>query len=189
MRIAELGANDLRRISTGTARRGNVFTASNLPAPVASTDMLPETSAFSRTLGGVTKIKLDAVTVKQAAFVGLKTHILEKIATETAPLARVQILIDGYKGIGTLGFTNAYETIEFNDSIQNYTRLVEHAKLDPSVGDGVLASWEKALIRGLEVDHSKLQYAGLFGDLLKEWLGSDSDGLKVCSGNLILARF
>jgi len=52
-------------------------------------------------------------------------------------------------------------------------RFTEQAEFDPSISAEKIGEWEKTLLRYLEVQSVRYQFATLYGQLVTEWLASE----------------
>ncbi|KAG8163228.1 hypothetical protein KVR01_006525 [Diaporthe batatas] len=137
-------------------------------------------SVFSETLQQITDTKLDELSKKRAAFEEDKASALSSIKSQSDPIERLVLLSDGVKksfGIKldgnakvTTGLTR-HPRLEVQ--LKNLDRFLAQARQDPSVSTKTLSDWEKDLLRHLEVQSLKYQYASLYGQLVTEWLSGD----------------
>ena len=51
---------------------------------------------------------------------------------------------------------------------------MEQARHDPSVSPKVILDWEKCILQYLSIQSSKYKYADLYGNLVTEWLSSET---------------
>ncbi|KAI4096206.1 MAG: hypothetical protein L6R37_006985 [Teloschistes peruensis] len=54
--------------------------------------------------------------------------------------------------------------------LRNLDRFLAQARYDPSVSPQTLDRWQQIMLRQLEVQALKFEYASLYGQLTKEWL-------------------
>lgn len=137
-------------------------------------------SVFSETLQQITDTKLDELSKKRAAFEEDKASTLSSIKSQSDPIERLVLLSHGVKksfGIKldkdakvTTGLTR-HPRLEVQ--LKNLDRFLAQARQDPSVSTKTLSDWEKDMLRHLEVQSLKYQYASLYGQLVTEWLSGD----------------
>lgn len=140
-------------------------------------------SVFSETLQQITDTKLDELSKKRAAFEADKASTLSSIESQSDPIERLVFLSNGVKksfGINSdkdgkvaTGLTR-HPRLEVQ--LKNLDRFLAQARQDPSVSTKTLLDWEKDLLRHLEVQSLKYQYASLYGQLVTEWLSIDQKG-------------
>lgn len=140
-------------------------------------------SVFSETLQQITDTKLDELSRKRAAFEADKASTLSSIESQSDPIERIIILSNGVKksfgikldkdGKVTKNLTK-HPRLEVQ--LKNLDRFLAQARQDPSVSTKTLSDWEKSLLRHLEVQSLKFQYASLYGQLVTEWLSGDQKG-------------
>lgn len=137
-------------------------------------------SVFSETLQQITDTKLDELSKKRAAFEANKTSTLSSIESQSDPIERLVLLSNGVKkafgikldkdGKVTTSLTR-HPRLEVE--LKNLDRFLAQARQDPSVSTKTISDWEKGLLRHLEVQSLKFQYASLYGQLVTEWLSGD----------------
>ncbi|KAL1873588.1 hypothetical protein Daus18300_003955 [Diaporthe australafricana] len=139
-------------------------------------------SVFSETLQQITDTKLDELSKKRASFEADKTSTLSSIASQTDAIERLVLLSNGVKksfGIklhqGGEVITNHTKHPRLEVQLKNLDRFLAQARQDPSVSIKTLKSWEKDLLRHLDVQSLKFQYASLYGQLVTEWLSGDQN--------------
>lgn len=137
-------------------------------------------SVFSETLQQITDTKLEELSKKRAAFEADKASTLSSIASQSDPIERLVLLSDGVKksfGIKLDKYgkvtTHLTRHPRLEVQLKNLDRFLAQARQDPSVSDKTLSDWEKGLLRHLEVQSLKFQYASLYGQLVTEWLSGD----------------
>lgn len=140
-------------------------------------------SVFSETLQQITDTKLDELSKKRAAFEADKASTLSSTESQSDPIERLVLLSKGVKksfgikldkdGKITTGLTRQPR---LEVQLKNLDRFIAQARQDPSVSTKTLRDWEKDLLRHLEVQSLKYQYASLYGQLVTEWLSGDQRG-------------
>lgn len=140
-------------------------------------------SVFSETLQQITDTKLDELSKKRAAFEADKASTLSSIQSQSDPIERLVLLSDGVKKsfgikLGKHGkvLTHLTRHPRLEVQLKNLDRFLAQARQDPSVSNKTLSDWEKSLLRYLEVQSLKFQYASLYGQLVTEWLSGDQKG-------------
>ncbi|CAG8957775.1 hypothetical protein HYFRA_00000113 [Hymenoscyphus fraxineus] len=111
---------------------------------------------LSQTLTSVTNIKLSELTKQRSEFETKKDELSRAVQSESDQLRKLQLLVDS--------------RICENGLKVEVRRFLELAKVDPSVSTEVMKSWQGALEDELRIRSEKLKYAGLYGELVKEWL-------------------
>jgi hypothetical protein len=139
-------------------------------------------SVFSDTLQSITTAKLTALSDKRAAFEGRHSETVNSLEAQSDPLARVVTLLEGVKhcfGIETETDRTGGRKLQGSDDqqltsdLRRLDRFLEQAKFDPSLQGRILHEWEKTLIRYLDTQSQRYQYATLYGQLVTEWLSPD----------------
>lgn len=146
------------------------------------TSVIMSGSVFSETLQQITDTKLDELSKKRGAFEADKTSTLTSIASQTDAIERLVLLSNGVKksfgiklnkdGKVTTELTK-YPRLEVQ--LKNLDRFLAQARQDPSVSIKTLEGWENDLLRHLDVQSLKYQYASLYGQLVTEWLSGDQN--------------
>ncbi|KAK2597193.1 hypothetical protein N8I77_013054 [Diaporthe amygdali] len=137
-------------------------------------------SVFSETLQQITDTKLYELSKKRAVFEAKKASTLSSIGSQADPIERLVDLSNGVKesfGIrldkdGKV-LTNLTKHPHLEVQLKNLDRFLAQARSDPSVSIKTLADWEENLLRHLEIQSLKFQYATLYGQLVTEWLSGD----------------
>jgi hypothetical protein len=141
-------------------------------------------SVFSETLQAITTAKLDELSKKRAGFDAKHGALINRVQTQTDPLTRVTVLLEGVKhcfdiDTNTNGSGNNRsrqrqdQHQELVDDLRRLDHFLEQAKVDPSLTGSILSKWEGALARHLDVQSHRYQYASLYGQLVTEWLSSN----------------
>lgn len=136
-------------------------------------------SVFSQTLQSITTAKLSELSNKRATFDSRHSEIINGLQTQTDPLARVTSLLEGVKHCfdidtsikapdGNKGQSGQDQQVE--SDLRRLDRFLEQAKFDPSLSKTILSEWEQMLVRHLDVQSQRFQYATLYGQLVTEWL-------------------
>ncbi|OCK74265.1 hypothetical protein K432DRAFT_339211 [Lepidopterella palustris CBS 459.81] len=138
-------------------------------------------SVFSQTLLSITNTKLEELSKKRATFDTQHSSLLAAVKREEDALDRLALLVEGVKscflakttpktGRVISGSTN---NAKLEIDLKNLDRFLGQARHDPSVSSKMLQDWEETLLRHLEVQSLKFQYATLYGRLVNEWLSSE----------------
>lgn len=137
-------------------------------------------SVFSETLQQITDTKLDELSKKRATFEADKASTLLSIESQSDPIERLVLLSNGVKKSFGIKLdkdgkvtTNLTRHPRLEVQLKNLDRFLAQARQDPSVSTKTLSDWEKGLLRHLEVQSLKFQYASLYGQLVTEWLSGD----------------
>jgi hypothetical protein len=141
-------------------------------------------SVFSETLQAITTAKLSELSKKLATFDARHEAIINDIQTQADPLTRVTTLLEGVKhcfniDTNTIGATISSSIQEYDhqhqlaNDLHRLDRFLEQARVDPSLTGSILSKWEEKLIRHLDVQSHRYQYATLYGQLVTEWLSPD----------------
>lgn len=132
---------------------------------MATQDQMPLTSAssaanlLSQTLASVTNIKLSELTKQRSDFETKKAELLRTVKNETNQLRKLQLLVDSQICDGDL-----------KNKAQSFLEL---AKVDPSVSTEATKNWQGDLEEEVRITSEKLKYAGLYGELVNEWLAGE----------------
>jgi hypothetical protein len=134
-------------------------------------------SVFSETLQGITNTKLEELSKRRSSFEEAKASLLEIVCAESDPIRRLSLLCDGVKKCFSIKLDKAGKVVMeqtkhklLETELQNLDRFLEQVKYDPSVSATMLNTWEQSLLRHLDVQLLKFQYASLYGQLVTEWL-------------------
>lgn len=146
-------------------------------------------SVFSETLQEITNTKLDELSKRRQAFEEAKTSLLASFKVEDA-VERLVILSQGVKKAFDIkldenGKVKTLQTKHprLETELKNLDRFLAQAKCDPSVSVKMMDNWEKSLLRHLDTQSLKFQYASLYGQLVTEWLAGD-DGEEKTSDDV-----
>jgi len=144
---------------------------------------------FSQTLQSITDAKLAQLGKNRTLFEHRKAELLTAVQAETNETKQLQILLDGVKesfflksakrkpgdrddesGRVLVGGTN---NRRLEVLINNIQRFLGQARYDPSISPKLLRDWGEALMKPLEIQSLKYQYASLYGELVNEWLSAE----------------
>ena len=134
---------------------------------------------FSDTLQSITTTKLRELAHKRALFEELKASLLLDVRLNMDQKARVRRLIEGVKQCFSVRSDRRGRTIigsitdnQLEVKLKNLERFLQQAQYDPSISSKLLQDWELSLMRRLNVQTLKYQYATLYGELVTEWLSA-----------------
>ena len=144
--------------------------------------MSSSSGIFSETLQSITTTKLNELSKKRKVFEDQKESLLSTADLEPDQKKRLRVLVDGIKqsfavktatrkrtdrsaGTGRIirGSTN---DPRLEVMLKNLEHFLEQARYDPSVSPKLLQDWDSALVRRLNVQSLKYQYATLYGELV-----------------------
>ncbi|KAL9581056.1 MAG: hypothetical protein Q9212_004128 [Teloschistes hypoglaucus] len=140
-------------------------------------------SIYSQTLHNVTHTKLDELEKRRKTFEKQRNDLINTAQLAKDPLQKIETLkkgvpmcfgishprletsaVDG-RIIRSITRRPRLETI-----LRNLDRFLAQARYDPSVSQQTLDRWQHILLRQLEVQALKFEYASLYGKLTKQWL-------------------
>lgn len=133
-------------------------------------------SVYSQTLRSITHTKLDELAKKRATFEEQRSEAITKSEAEDDCLSSIGILADGVKTCFSISTSQgrivrgASNNPRLETDLRNLDRFLAQARYDPSVTADILKQWRQTLLRHLEVQSLKFEYASLYGQLTNEWL-------------------
>ncbi|KAK0120599.1 hypothetical protein ONS96_010803 [Cadophora gregata f. sp. sojae] len=146
-------------------------------------------TVFSETLQSITTTKLSELSKKRSVFEEHKALLLQSTHSQTDQKQRLAILVEGVKKCfaiqsppkkrggrrGAVGRNVYGSTSDPNLEVlvKNLERFLDQAKYDPSISSKLLRDWEVTLVKKLNVQSLKYQYATLYGELVTEWLHAE----------------
>ncbi|KAI2610585.1 hypothetical protein GGR54DRAFT_373931 [Hypoxylon sp. NC1633] len=154
-------------------------------------------SVFSETLQEITNTKLEELSKRRSDFEATKSSVLSELAKENEPAQRLSILSRGVKTCFGLNLNkhgkarnafNPSRNSELELELKNLDCFLAQAKYDPSLSAKTMRASEESLLRHLDVQSLKYQYASLYAQLVTEWLsteksmGSDLDDIAMMDG-------
>ena len=132
-------------------------------------------SVFSETLQEITNTKLEELSKRRSGFEATKASILSRLENETDPLKRLGLLSQGVKDGYAMKTTKTGEILpgqsknaELELELRNLDRFIAQSKYDPSITPQLMRSWEESLLRHLDTQSSKFEYASLYAQLVTE---------------------
>ncbi|PVH80364.1 hypothetical protein DL98DRAFT_515460 [Cadophora sp. DSE1049] len=146
-------------------------------------------TVFSETLQSITTTKLTELSKKRSIFEEHKASLLLSAQSEADQKKRLAVLVDGVKkcfaikiaprkrgdrrgGARRIAYGSTSDP-KLEVLLKNLERFLDQAKYDPSISSKLLQDWEDALVKKLNVQSLKYQYATLYGELVTEWLGAE----------------
>ncbi|KAI0836354.1 hypothetical protein F5Y06DRAFT_305342 [Hypoxylon sp. FL0890] len=141
----------------------------------------PNGSVISETLQEITNIKLEELSKRRADFENAKSNVLAMLEDEKDPMRRLHILNQGVKACYALKLgkskkvPNATQSSnsELELELNNLNCFLAQAKYDPSVSVNMMHTWEQSLLRHLDTQSLKYEYASLYAQLVTEWLSTE----------------
>ncbi|KAI0541279.1 hypothetical protein GGR58DRAFT_457583 [Xylaria digitata] len=137
-------------------------------------------SVFSETLQEITNTKLEELSKRRSDFEATKANIISRLENETDPLKRLALLGQGLKDSYAMKTTKTGEILpgqsknpELELELKNLDSFMAQSKYDPSITPRLMHSWEESLLRHLNMQSSKFEYASLYAQLVTEWLSTE----------------
>ncbi|OTA54200.1 hypothetical protein K449DRAFT_358631 [Hypoxylon sp. EC38] len=138
-------------------------------------------SVFSETLQGITNTKLEELSKRRSDFETTKSNVIAMSGNEKDPMRRLYILSQGVKACYALKlgkYTKVHNAAQSRNSdleleLKNLDCFLSQAKYDPSVSIKMMHTWEESLLRHLDTQSLKYQYASLYAQLVTEWLSTE----------------
>lgn len=135
-------------------------------------------SVFSQTLQEITNTKLEELAKKRGLFEKQKATAIAAADSKKDALDMLTALADGVKKCFSLTVKDG-KVVRANNghprlvvALQNLDRFIDQARFDPSISSDIVAQWKNTLLRYLETQSLKHQYADLYGKMTVEWLTS-----------------
>ncbi|RYP48508.1 hypothetical protein DL769_011194 [Monosporascus sp. CRB-8-3] len=143
-------------------------------------------SVLSSTIQDITNTKLEELSKRRSRFEAQKAQLISSFDHEKQPLKRLQILGDGVKACYAVKTDKAGKVLlgqtknrDLELELQNLDGFLAQAAYDPSVSAGMMDKWEKSLLRHLDMQSLKFQYASLYAQLVTEWLAAEKSDQNV----------
>ncbi|KAI1738815.1 hypothetical protein F4680DRAFT_159743 [Xylaria scruposa] len=137
-------------------------------------------SVFSETLQEITNTKLEELSKRRSEFETTKANIISRLENETDPLRRLSLLSQGVKESYAMKTTKAGEILpgqsknpELELELKHLESFMAQSRYDPSITPRLMRDWEESLLRHLNMQSSKLEYASLYAQLVTEWLSTE----------------
>ncbi|RWA03749.1 hypothetical protein EKO27_g11357 [Xylaria grammica] len=138
-------------------------------------------SVFSETLQEITNTKLEELSKRRSEFEATKANIVSRLENETDPLKRLALLGQGVKDSYAMKTTKTGEILpgqsknpELELELKNLDSFMAQSKYDPSITPQLMRGWEESLLRHLNLQSSKFEYASLYAQLVTEWLSTEN---------------
>lgn len=136
-------------------------------------------SIVSQTLHEITCTKLDELSKSRSDFENKKHDVLAQLDSEKDPAKRLSALSRGVKQCFAVKTDKSGNVVlnqtnhpELEMELTNLDSFLAQALYDPSISSRFFQTWESALLRHLEIQSLKFQYASLHAELVTEWLSS-----------------
>ncbi|ORY65109.1 uncharacterized protein BCR38DRAFT_408852 [Pseudomassariella vexata] len=153
----------------------------------ASSSMSPLSSSsgniLSETLREITTTKLEELSKRRTEFVDRKTDIVARLHSENDRINRLTILCDGVKACFAVKTDKTGKVIrghtktpDVEIELKNLDSFLAQARYDPSVSTKTFDAWENSLLRHLETQSLRFEYASLYAQLVTEWLSTEEFG-------------
>jgi len=153
---------------------------------IANNDIMASRgSVYSQTLHDITNTKLDELAKKRETFEKERRQIVAVAENEKDTSKKLGILAKDMKACFSLstsgdrvvrgGSNNPRLEIDLN----NLDRFLAQARYDPSVSPKILDQWQRTLVRHLEMQSLKFDYASLYGQLTTEWLSTKQSAVSA----------
>lgn len=146
-------------------------------------------SVFSETLQAITTTKLRELSKKRSLFEESKSALIADSKLEHDQQERLRIMVNGVKHCFSVKTASHRRGDRFRGSaciisgstndpdlelmLKNLERFLEQARFDPTISPKLLSNWENSIMKKLEVQSLKFQYATLYGELINEWLRAE----------------
>ncbi|TGJ80673.1 hypothetical protein E0Z10_g8108 [Xylaria hypoxylon] len=137
-------------------------------------------SVFSETLQEITNTKLEELSKRRSEFEATKASIVSRLENETDPLKRLALLGHGVKDSYAIKTTKTGEILPGQSKnpgleleLKNLDSFMAQSKYDPSITPQLMRGWEESLLRHLNMQSSKFEYASLYAQLVTEWLSTE----------------
>ncbi|GAP91746.1 hypothetical protein SAMD00023353_7100570 [Rosellinia necatrix] len=141
-------------------------------------------SVFSETLQEITNTKLEELSKRRSEFETTKASIVARLENETDPLKRLALLSRGVKDSYTMKTTKTGEilpgqskNLDLELELRNLDSFMAQSRYDPSITPQLMRSWEESLLRHLDTQSSKFEFASLYAQLVTEWLSTEKAAL------------
>ncbi|KAM0171613.1 hypothetical protein ACHAPC_010997 [Botrytis cinerea] len=136
---------------------------------------------FSETLQSITTTKLTEISKNRHHFESQKDALFHNLSNELDQRKRLKLLLEGVKQSFAIttpitekrSHGNVTKLSPLELLVKNLEKFIAQAEYDPSISDKTLEQWEKYLVRHINVQSSKHQYATLYGELVTEWLSAE----------------
>jgi len=133
-------------------------------------------SVFSQTLQEITTTKLKELVNKRKTFEQEKASAIKRADRQHDPLDMLTVLANGVIDCFSVAIRDgkivrgSSMNQRLETDLRNLYRFIDQAHFDPSVSHKIIQQWKEALLKHLETQSLKYQYADLYGQLTMEWL-------------------
>lgn len=138
-------------------------------------------SVLSETLRSITAAKLTELSATRSAFEEKYNDTVQRMKGQEDPLARVTALLEGVRSCFDISPTatacSSGSSGQLVEDLIRLDRFLEQARFDPSLSSEILDEWQATLLRHLDLQRRRYEYATLYGQLVTEWL-SANEGMK-----------
>jgi hypothetical protein len=148
-------------------------------------------SVFSKTLQDITSTKLEELSKRRAAYEAERAAVLDSIREKQDPVERLHALSSGVRRCLSISTDQDGKVVKgwskypaAEVEIKNLDRFLAQAGCDPSISAKTFKKWEDSLLRHLDAQSLKFAYASLYGELVTEWLTSESSDGAADSGDV-----
>ncbi|KAL6231429.1 hypothetical protein BDW75DRAFT_233616 [Aspergillus navahoensis] len=146
--------------------------------PLSLSTMASNTE-YSQTLQHITDAKLEELSNKRRIFLKRKANALAEAEALESPCEKLHALSKGVKSCFDVRVQDdgrVSDPIHSNQrlviELANLDRFLGQAEYDPSISVDILERWRRSLLRLLDVQALKYEYATLFAQLTMEWLSA-----------------
>jgi hypothetical protein len=142
--------------------------------------MASKGSVFSQTLLEITDSKLEELAKGRASFEQHREEILALVHTYQDPIKRLTAMADNLKKCFAVSVSDgrvvrgSTRNARLEIDLKNLDRFLAQARYDPSVSSKMLEQWQDVLLRHVELQSQKFNYASLYAQLTTEWLSAKS---------------
>ncbi|GES65482.1 hypothetical protein ATEIFO6365_0010040500 [Aspergillus terreus] len=135
-------------------------------------------SEYSQTLQHITDAKLEELSIKRQIFLERKASALQTAECLVSPIAKIRALADGVKSCFNITVKNGRVVVgssninhrQLEVALANLDRFLKQAEYDPAISLDMTERWRQSLLRYLDIQTLKYEYATLFAQLTMEWL-------------------
>ncbi|KAL2070379.1 hypothetical protein VTL71DRAFT_13405 [Oculimacula yallundae] len=149
-------------------------------------------TVFSETLQSITTTKLTELSKKRSIFEESKSSLLVATQGQSDQKERLKTLVAGVRKCfalkaaprdrgdrqgSTVQIVHTANDPKLEVLLKNLERFLDQAKYDPTISSKLLQNWEDSLLKRLNVQSLKYQYASLYGELVTEWLRAERSSI------------
>ncbi|KAH8200915.1 hypothetical protein TruAng_004924 [Truncatella angustata] len=143
--------------------------------------MAASSGVLSETLQEITNTKLNELSKRRKAYEAEKAAAVSLIQGVTDPIERLDVLSKRVKGCLRIHVDNCGKVVKgwtrfpaVETELKNLDRFLAQVRYDPSISVETVKQWEDSLLQHLDRQSLKFAYASLYGQLVNEWLSSES---------------